>query len=101
MAEQGEEVGRRDTLARYQVTILPDAFRQLDRLPTSVKKNVAARIEDLGRDRHPQQAKPLKGEKGLWRLRVGDYRVLYRIQDELRLVLVLEMGNRKDVYRGR
>lgn len=51
---------------------------------------------------HPRQiGKPLKGSKfeNLWRYRVGDYRILCEIQDERIVVLVLEIGHRKDVYR--
>ncbi|MEO6437218.1 MAG: type II toxin-antitoxin system RelE/ParE family toxin [Tepidisphaeraceae bacterium] len=46
-------------------------------------------------------SKPLKGTRlNLWRLQVGDYRVIYQIEDRQLLVLIIDIGNRKDVYRG-
>jgi mRNA interferase RelE/StbE len=45
-------------------------------------------------------AKPLRGQTSAWRLRVGDYRAIYEIDDVDRTVIVTQIGNRKDVYRG-
>lgn len=54
----------------------------------------------LAGDPRPGSARPLKGSeyKGIWKLRSGDYRILYRIQDEILVVLVILVGDRKDVY---
>lgn len=80
------------------IEILPAATKQLERLPTRIRRNIAGRIDDLARDPQPQMAKPLKGGQKLWRLRVGDYRVIYS-HDATR-VLIVDVGHRKDVYRG-
>jgi mRNA interferase RelE/StbE len=84
----------------YAVVVLPEAVRQLQRLPKSVRRNADERIQSLAENPQPQQAKLLKGLKGLWRSRVGDYRILYRIDHAGRRVTVLDVGNRKDIYRG-
>ena len=84
----------------YTVVTLPEALRQWQRLPKPVQQHVTKRIQLLSQNPRPQQAKPLKGLKGLWRLRVGNYRILYQIDDAARKVLILDMGNRKDIYRG-
>jgi len=83
----------------YSVRMMPNAIKQLERLPNRIRQNVAARIDALAVDPRPQMAKPLKGTD-LWRLRVGDYRILYQIQGQYLLVLIVDIGNRKDVYRG-
>ena len=66
-----------------------------------MRENIAQRISNLAESPRPQQAKPLKHAEGRWRLRVGDYRILYRIEHTELTVLVVEVGHRRDVYRRR
>jgi mRNA interferase RelE/StbE len=86
----------------WTVAITQTAERQIKKLDrgaqTSIIRFLRDRIEPADDPR--QWGKPLRGEKrGLWRYRVGDYRLICDIQDEKITVLVLEVGNRKDVYR--
>ncbi len=86
----------------WTVAITRTAERQIKKLDrvaqTSIIRFLRERIEPADDPR--QWGKPLRGEKrGLWRYRVGDYRLICDIQDEKITMLVLEVGNRKDVYR--
>ncbi|MEM6395672.1 MAG: type II toxin-antitoxin system RelE/ParE family toxin [Bacteroidota bacterium] len=56
-------------------------------------------MEDLESDPRPTGCKRLRGETSLWRIRVGDYRVIYSIDDEIKIVLVTKVGSRGDVYK--
>jgi mRNA interferase RelE/StbE len=59
-----------------------------------------AAVEALADDPRPQGAVKISGDDNLWRVRVGDYRVVYEIHDDRLIVLVLRVAHRKDVYRG-
>jgi mRNA interferase RelE/StbE len=86
----------------WRIEITGTAAKQilkLDRVAqTSIQRFLRERLAVTDNPR--QWGKPLQGEKrGLWRYRVGDYRLICDIQDERITVVVLEIGNRKDVYR--
>jgi len=86
---------------KYEVSILPAAKKALARLPKNRQRIVDTHIMALAVNPRPAAAIPLKGEgKGLWRLRVGDWRILYQIRDKELNVLVVDIGHRGDVYRG-
>jgi mRNA interferase RelE/StbE len=61
---------------------------------------VNAAILALSEDPYPPGSKKLQGEEDLYRVRVGDYRVLYRVEDERLVVLVVNIGHRRDIYRS-
>jgi mRNA interferase RelE/StbE len=85
----------------YSVEFLPAAARQLAKLDRSTQRRVAHTIDRLATDpRGPHTAK-LQGSDDIWRVRVGDYRVFYQIADERLIVLVVAVGHRARVYRGR
>jgi mRNA interferase RelE/StbE len=84
----------------YRVLFKPSADKALRKLPESVQKRIAAAAEELGDDPRQPGCVKLKGEDDLWRIRVGDYRVVYAIQGDELLVLVVRVAHRKDVYRG-
>ena len=86
-------------MARYRVFYVPSADKALAKLPDAVQKRIAAATQDLGDDPRPPGCVKLKGETDLWRIRVGDYRVVYTIEDDKLLVLVVRVAHRKDVYR--
>ena len=83
----------------YRVELSKPAARQFQKLSKSVQTRIKPRIDDLAHDPRPRGVQKLVGEDELYRLRVGDYRIIYQIQDKLLLVLVVRMGNRKEVYR--
>jgi mRNA interferase RelE/StbE len=83
----------------YKVVYFDSVEEDLEKLDKSTVKKVLNRIETyLAQDPHGL-GKPLKGEfQGYWRYRWGDYRVIYKISEREILILVLRIGNRKDVY---
>ena len=82
----------------YTVQILPVAVRRLRKLPPEAIRRVQATIELLAEDPRPPAAKKLTGRPE-WRVRTGDYRVLYRIQDDILTVVVVDLGHRRDFYQ--
>lgn len=81
--------------------MLPAARKALANLPKRDQARVDEHILSLTGDPRPRGAIPLKGtSRSLWRIRVGDYRILYRIEDDRLIVIVIDVGNRRDVYRG-
>ncbi len=83
----------------YEVHILPRVYKTWKRLPKPFLRRLIERIQALASDPRPPGSKKLRGHKDVYRLRVGDYRILYRIDDERRRVIILNIGHRKDVYR--
>ena len=83
----------------YRIEFAPRAEREFHALSRDVQRRLAPRIDSLGRDPRPRGAKKMAGEDELYRLRVGDYRVLYQIRDRLLVVLVVTIGHRREVYR--
>ena len=86
-------------MARYRLVFKPSAERAFLALPKEVQRRLDARL--LGLQDNPRQSgvKALTGAAGVYRLRVGDYRVLYEIHDDSVIVLVLKIGHRREVYR--
>ena len=83
----------------YRVVVLRAPSRSIERLPRSVADNVTRRILAFVENPPPQGAKPLRGFRA-FRLRVGDYRVIYEVDDGERIVTVRDVGHRQEVYRG-
>lgn len=84
----------------YRVEISSPALRALAALPADAKARITREIEALAAQPRPPGVKPLRGRERLWRLRVGVYRVVYQVNDAARLVRVVVVGHRRDVYRG-
>jgi mRNA interferase RelE/StbE len=82
----------------YTVLVSPRARRQLDGLSTQLYQRITSKLLDLENDPRPPGCIKLTGREG-WRVRVGDYRVLYSIDDGTRVVLVEHIGHRREVYR--
>jgi len=88
-------------LKTYQVKILSTAQKELASLPGAIQKRIGKKIDSLQETpRHPG-TRMLKGQRNdFYRLRVGDYRILYEIKSETLLVVVIKIGHRRNVYRG-
>jgi mRNA interferase RelE/StbE len=84
-----------------EVRFAPRAERAFLSLPAGDRRRLAPPIEALAQDPRPRGARKLAGEEGLFRIRVGDFRVLYVVRDLELIVLVLDIGHRKDIYRRR
>jgi mRNA interferase RelE/StbE len=83
----------------YQVDFTPKALKDLEALDRSIQRRVVEKVTALGEDPRPPGAKALQGSKGLYRVRVGDYRIIYTVEDGKLLVLVVSVGHRREVYR--
>ena len=83
----------------YTIEITPRAEREFRKLPIQVRRALTGRIRGLSNDPRPQGSKQLESSRALWRVREGDYRVIYEIQESRLVVLVVRAGHRKDVYR--
>jgi mRNA interferase RelE/StbE len=83
----------------YAIQFKPNALRQLEELPHAVRNRLGATIEALCDDPFPAGCKKLSGVPDTWRVRVGDYRVIYQVHRRILLVLVLTVGHRREVYR--
>lgn len=83
----------------YTVELKPSAAKALEALPKPDQRRIAARIDALATDPRPGGAKKLEGEDDLYRIRVGDYRIVYQIQARRLIVLVVCIAHRRDVYR--
>lgn len=83
----------------YHVSIEPAAMRELNKLTPKVRQEVSDAITALATEPRPDGVRKLSGSKNSYRIRVGDYRVLYRVTDKALLVLVVKVAHRRDVYR--
>ena len=83
----------------HAVEFLPSAARELGKLDRRAQARIGRAIDRLASDPRGLGAMKLSGPSNIWRVRVGDYRVLYQIQEEALLVLVVRVGHRRDVYR--
>jgi len=84
---------------RYKVLLTRAAERGLDALPKADLRRVRDKILALADDPHPPGSKKLRGEDELYRIRSGDYRILYQIDAGQLVVLVVDVGHRRDIYR--
>jgi mRNA interferase RelE/StbE len=83
----------------YRITFARSARRELERLPRAVSTRILARIEMLQEEPRPKGCAKLQGPTRLWRIRVGQYRVVYNIDDDQGLVDVVVIRHRSEAYR--
>jgi mRNA interferase RelE/StbE len=84
-------------LSRYRIELRPAAARALRKLDPQVARRVHAAIALLAEDPRPPASRPLRGRPA-WRVRVGDYRVIYTIEDDVLLIVLVTLGHRPDIY---
>ena len=83
----------------YEVALATAAARQLRKFDPQVRRRIQAAIELLATEPRPPAATRLIGGAGEWRVRTGDYRIVYEIEEERLLVLVLSAGHRREIYQ--
>ena len=83
---------------RYEVRILRAAEKEMDNIPPHIHTRISGKILSLGDDPRPRAAKKLSGLDE-YRIRLGDYRVLYTIDDEEKSVTIFAVGHRREIYR--
>ena len=84
----------------YTIELAPKAARQFRKLPAHARKRLARHIDALAENPRPSGAKKLAGGGQLYRMRVGDYRLVYTIRDDVLLILVVAVGSRRDIYKA-
>ena len=85
-------------MASYSLLIKPSALKELEALPAKDRRRIVARIEGLAADPRPHGCEKLSALEQ-YRVRQGDYRVVYGIDDDAPSVVVVKIGHRRDVYR--
>ena len=85
-------------MASYRLLIKPSAAEEVEGLPKPERRRIIAKISSLSRDPRPPGCEKLSGHDQ-YRLRQGNYRILYGIEDRDRVVVVVKVGHRRDVYR--
>jgi addiction module toxin, relE/stbE family len=83
----------------HRIRISPAAARQVRKLDGRTQRRVQAVVELLAQEPRPTGAKKLVGGHGEWRVRTGNYRIIYEIDDGALVVLVLAVGHRREIYR--
>ena len=83
----------------YRVELAPATKRQIRKLSSTNRKRILDALEKLAHNPRPSGVVKLTGEENLYRIRVGSYRIIYDIQDQLLTLLVVKVGPRRDVYR--
>jgi mRNA interferase RelE/StbE len=83
----------------YSIELLKTAHKQLAKIPRKDRLKIADRIDELAEDPRPIGHKKLAASKDFYRIRAGDYRIIYQIRDDILLVLIVEIGHRREVYR--
>ena len=86
-------------MANYEVEISRTAERQLKKLPPPDQRRVARAMLLLADDPYPRGTRKLLGYEDIFRVRVGQYRILYSVSERSLIVIVLKVGHRKDIYR--
>ncbi|MPZ67255.1 MAG: type II toxin-antitoxin system RelE/ParE family toxin [Pseudonocardiaceae bacterium] len=84
---------------RWHIEITRDALKTLAKLDKPVRRRLQAAIDRLADQPRPAGVVALKDRPGLFRLRVGDWRVVYRIEDDRLVVIVVDLGRRREIYR--
>jgi mRNA interferase RelE/StbE len=85
--------------AAYTIEFATSALREFKALDRAVQRRIATHIDELAGNPFPPGSKKLKGSPDHYRIRVGDYRVIYRVEGKRLTILVLKIGHRREVYR--
>jgi mRNA interferase RelE/StbE len=84
----------------YRIEVKPQPEKALARIPNPYRRRIARAIDGLARDPRPAGCVKLAGAENAYRIRVGDYRIVYQIVDRILVVYIIRVAHRKDVYRG-
>ena len=83
----------------YEVLLSRAARKQLAILPLFIHNEIVEEISSLSSNQGPPGCKKLKGYKNAWRIRVGNYRIIYEVEDKLLRILIVGTGHRRDIYK--
>ena len=86
-------------MKEYKIEFLKTASKELAKLPRDIQKRIALKIDLLISDPYPNDAKKLKNGNGHFRIRVGDYRIIYKIENENLIILIIKIAHWREVYQ--
>ncbi len=86
-------------MASYRVEFSKNAKKDLKRIPNQQVAKIILAIEKLADDPLPRRSKKLVDWENAYRIRVGDYRIIYELENSVLIVFVIQIGHRKDIYR--
>ena len=84
---------------KYSVEFKKSAAKTLRKLPQSVQKRIIDKLSEIKNSPPPSVETKLKGNNPFHRIRVGDYQIIYEIQNDILVILVINIGHRKDIYK--
>lgn len=85
-------------MSDYLIVFARSARKEFDSLPVEISSRIESRINALVTDPRPPGCLKLKGRENQWRIRIGDYRVIYSINDQTFAIKILEVGHRREIY---
>lgn len=86
-------------MARYEIQFANSAAREFRELPEEIKSRVSAAVEALKENPRPRGFRKIRSRQGLYRIRVGQYRAVYEIDDRQKLIVVTRVRHRQEAYR--
>ena len=85
---------------KYRIEVKRSAAKALKKIPKPDRRRISEKIDSLAEELPSLEITKLKGDNPFHRIRVGDYRIIYEIQDEVLVILIVKVGHRKDIYRN-
>ena len=82
----------------YEIRFKKSALKEFEKLSLTIQQNLVIDIAHLANTPRPNGCKKLKGTKNIWRIRNGDYRIIYTVEDYILMIEVIKIGHRRDVY---
>jgi len=86
-------------MASYKIEVSLTAEKQLRKLSQKDQISVLKRIQELSGDPRSNHSRKLRGQNNVYRVRVGNYRILYSVEDKHLIIIILKVGHRRDAYR--
>ncbi len=87
-------------MTEYKIELLKSAKKELSKLPRDVQERIRDKIDTLKTNPYPSDVKKLKNGDGRLRIRIGNYRVIYKVEKNILVVLVIKIGHRRQIYRN-
>ena len=85
---------------KYRIQVKRSAAKTLKKIPKPDRKRISEKIDSLEEKLPNQDITKMKGDNPFHKVRVGNYRIIYEIQDDVLLILIVKIGHRKDIYRN-
>ena len=83
----------------YTIELKKSAAKALRKLSKAAQRRIVAKLTEFETSPPPTEETKMKGNNPFHRVRIGDYRIIYEIQDDILVILILKIGHRKDIYR--